>query len=186
MSDIDKPKDNVVRLYDFNGPEYNPSIDQGRLSKQYNRIFRIMSDGQWRTYEEIASLSGDPENSISAQLRHMRKPRFGSHVIERRSRDDREKGLYEYRLTVNHEGVIEDAPQKFHGGQWYRKGGSLSDGALTVRLHKHKIEKHLTLKEQRLIVERVKSAILEAEREIARARAVPFRQLYLSFEGRVK
>lgn len=186
MSDTGEPRDNVVQLYDFNGPEYNPNIDQERLSKQYNRIFSIMADGGWRTYKEIAALSGDPENSISAQLRHMRKPRFGSHVIERRSRDDREKGLYEYRLTVNHDGVVQQEPQKYHGGQWHRKGGSLSDGALTVRLHKHKVEKHLTLKEQSLIVERVKAAILEAEREIARSRAVPFRQLYLSFEGSMK
>ena len=186
MSDERKSKDNIIQLYDFNGPEYNPNIDQGRLSKQYSRIFSIMADGEWRTYREIAALSGDPENSISAQLRHMRKPRFGSHTIERRSRDGREKGLYEYRLTVNHDGVVHQEPQKFHGGQWHRKGGSLADGALTVRLHKHKINKYLTPKEQRFIADRVKAAILEAEREIAKRRLVPFRQLYLSFEGSVK
>ena len=45
-------------------------------------------------------LKGDPEASASAQLRHLRKPRFGSHTVEKRNRGAREFGLWEYRLTL--------------------------------------------------------------------------------------
>ncbi|KKL56177.1 hypothetical protein LCGC14_2247980, partial [marine sediment metagenome] len=33
---------------------------------------------------EIEDLTGDPPASISAQLRHLRKERFGAHTVERR------------------------------------------------------------------------------------------------------
>lgn len=82
----------------YNGPEYVPERDHERLKSQTERIFDLMRDGQWRTLPEIARLTRDPPASISAQLRHLRKPRFGAHTIERRSR----KGaLFEYRLIVN-------------------------------------------------------------------------------------
>lgn len=42
---------------------------------------------------------GDPAASVSAQLRHLRKPRFGGFVVEKRPRGDRERGLWEYRLA---------------------------------------------------------------------------------------
>lgn len=82
----------------YNGPEYIPERDHARLSGQTERIFNLMRDRLWRSLPEIARSTGDPEASISAQLRHLRKPRFGAHTIERRSR----KGaLFEYRLIVN-------------------------------------------------------------------------------------
>jgi hypothetical protein len=56
-----------------------------------------MKDGQWRTLEQIADMTGDPTPSVSAQLRHLRKPRFGSHTVDRRHVGG---GLYEYRLEV--------------------------------------------------------------------------------------
>jgi len=34
-------------------------------------------------------------------LRHLRKDRFGSHVVEKQPRGDRSHGLFEYRLIVN-------------------------------------------------------------------------------------
>lgn len=58
-----------------------------------------MADGQWRTFAEIHALTGDGEASISAQLRNLRKNRFGAHQVERRSRGDRSRGLWEYRLV---------------------------------------------------------------------------------------
>lgn len=87
----------------FNGADYSPAHDDVRLSTQYRRIFDLMADGQWRTYSEIAAVTGDPEASISAQLRHARKPGFGGHTVEKRVRGERERGLYEYRLIVNGE-----------------------------------------------------------------------------------
>lgn len=85
----------------FNGPAYEKATDQGRLTGQILRVFSLMCDGKWRTLVEIARETRDPEASISAQLRHLRKARFGSHTVERRNRGDREQGLYEYRLVVN-------------------------------------------------------------------------------------
>jgi hypothetical protein len=84
----------------FNGPAYDPSSDNARLTGQILRIFDLMKDGQWRTLSEINRATGDPQASISAQLRHLRKKRFGSHTVDRRSRGERESGLYEYKLTV--------------------------------------------------------------------------------------
>jgi hypothetical protein len=85
----------------FDGSDYEPSHDDHRLVPQYERIFFLMKDGEWRTLSEIEALTGYPGASISAQLRHMRKERFGSHVVEKRPREGRDQGLYEYRLIVN-------------------------------------------------------------------------------------
>lgn len=82
----------------FNGPEYQTEQDHVRLKYQHDRVKHVMKDGEWRTLDEIAQLTQDPLASISAQLRHLRKKRFGSWVVERRARGDRSNGLFEYRL----------------------------------------------------------------------------------------
>jgi hypothetical protein len=87
----------------FDGATYDPAADDARLSGQLCRIWDVIADGGWHTLGEIAAATGDPEASISAQLRHLRKPRFGHHTIERRTRGLREHGLYEYRLIVQAE-----------------------------------------------------------------------------------
>lgn len=84
----------------FNGPAYDPGLDNVRLTGQIERIFKLMRDGAWRTLAEIESETGDGQASISAQLRHLRKARFGGHSVERQPRGDRTTGLYEYRLIV--------------------------------------------------------------------------------------
>jgi len=40
----------------------------------------------WLTLEELAKLTHYPQASISAQLRHLRKPEYGGHVVEKRPR----------------------------------------------------------------------------------------------------
>ena len=85
----------------FDGPAYEPEYDQIRLTGQIRRIFLCMRDNQWRTLDEIAHITEDPITSISAQLRHLRKKRFGSHTVDRRPKGNRQYGLWEYRLTVN-------------------------------------------------------------------------------------
>lgn len=82
----------------FNGPAYNPHYDDKRLTGQLHRIFELMSDGVGRTLDEIAVRTGDPPASISANLRHLRKKRFGSHTVSRKIRGDRTRGLWEYQL----------------------------------------------------------------------------------------
>lgn len=80
----------------FDGPDVTEA-DTQRLTHQHDRLFKLMSDGRWRTLPGIAAVTKDPEASISAQLRHLRKPRFGGHTVERRRV---EGGLWEYRLLV--------------------------------------------------------------------------------------
>jgi hypothetical protein len=80
----------------FDGPEYVPTRDNGRLSGQISRVYNALKDGERRTLSQLAHITGDPEASISAQIRHLRKPRFGSNNIERQHRGH---GLYAYRLN---------------------------------------------------------------------------------------
>lgn len=82
----------------FNGPEYKTIDDHERLNSQHGRIKSLMLDSNWRTLDEISRTTGDPVASISAQLRHLRKERFGSFKVERRPRNDRKNGLFEYRV----------------------------------------------------------------------------------------
>jgi len=84
----------------FNGPLFDRVADTPRLLKQHERIRNLMLDGAWRTLDEIAAKTGDPPASVSAQLRHLRKPRFGAFRIEKRARGERERGLFEYRLEA--------------------------------------------------------------------------------------
>jgi hypothetical protein len=79
----------------FNGPAYVPAVDGERLTKQHEVIRDFMLDGQWHTLPEIEAATGFPQASISAQLRHLRKERFGAFTI------DKERvtgGLWQYRL----------------------------------------------------------------------------------------
>jgi len=68
--------------------------DCARLEGQTLRIYRLMIDGTWRTLEEIGRATGDPQPSISSQLRHLRKPRFGAHIVDKQRRGNQ----WEYRL----------------------------------------------------------------------------------------
>lgn len=92
--DRDRPDVQAPR---FNGPDYDPRRDNVRLTGQLLRVFEAMKSGAWRTVEEIAAITGDPPTSISAQLRHLRKPRFGGYTVERRRRTG---NLSEYRVVV--------------------------------------------------------------------------------------
>ncbi len=60
--------------------------------------------GSWLTLRELAQLTQYGEASISAQLRHLRKPKYGRYIVEKRVRrglvlSDVEHGaVWEYRL----------------------------------------------------------------------------------------
>ena len=71
----------------FEGPADN-ARDCDRLCIQIDHIYELMSDGEWRTLAEIEETTGYPQASISAQLRHLRKLRFGGHVVDKRRRND--------------------------------------------------------------------------------------------------
>lgn len=98
---------------EFDGPAYDPEADKDRLSNQLGRIYHLMRDHEWRTLDEIHERTGEPTASVSAQLRHLRKARFGSYRVERRHRGEPAHGLFEYRVLppdgrVEH--VVADVP----------------------------------------------------------------------------
>jgi hypothetical protein len=80
------------------GPAFSQKKDGARISKQHERIRDLMLDGVWRSLHRIATLTGYPEASISAQLRHLRKERFGSYAVDRKRADD-PSGTWVYRVS---------------------------------------------------------------------------------------
>jgi len=86
--------------YVFDGSDYVPKLDRVRLTGQILRIFNFMLDGEWHTLGEIEFETGDPQASISAQLRHLRKDRFGNYTVLKRRKGIESKGLWEYQLVI--------------------------------------------------------------------------------------
>jgi len=84
----------------FNGPDYVEEFDADRLQGQIKAVYDCMKDGNWRTLFEIEVIINAPQASISAQLRHLRKKRFGGHTINKRRRGDEKHGWFEYQLVV--------------------------------------------------------------------------------------
>lgn len=81
----------------FGGSTYEPSRDFDRLSRQAQRVAQFMERGNWVTLSEIAEATGDPEASVSARLRDMRK--IGLTV----EREYVSQGLWRYRLKTRPE-----------------------------------------------------------------------------------
>lgn len=80
----------------FDGKTYEPS-DGPRLGGQLAQAAPQMRDGQWRTLYEIAHATGCTTQSVSARLRDLRKPRYGSHPVERRRVS---AGVFQYRACA--------------------------------------------------------------------------------------
>jgi hypothetical protein len=70
-----------------------------RMGGQLACITALMADGEWRTLREIARATGAPAPSVSAQLRHLRKPQYGASVVKRRSTGGMD--AFEYRVTLS-------------------------------------------------------------------------------------
>ena len=89
-----------VSVY-FDGETYEPEHDKIRLTGQLGRVYQTLQDGQWHTLEGIAEKHRtrghtDSLQGLSARLRDLRKPRFGSHTIERKRLHG---GTWVYRLV---------------------------------------------------------------------------------------
>ena len=84
------------------GPAYNEVIDGQRIKHQLEIIRDwMLSHSLWKTLAEIEQVTDYPQASISAQLRHLRKPRFGNYIVEKRRRSG--GGTWEYRVRVRAE-----------------------------------------------------------------------------------
>jgi len=67
-------------------------------------MLEVADRGKWLTLDEIAGITEFGEASVSAQLRHLRKPRNGRYRVEKRRRHSgeteigRDTGLWEYQV----------------------------------------------------------------------------------------
>lgn len=82
-------------------------FDEARHTGQLRDVYRTMRDGKWRTLWElridVATKFGThyPEQSISARVRDLRKPKFGGYEVLRRPASEcHNDGLFEYRLNT--------------------------------------------------------------------------------------
>ena len=82
----------------FDGSDYRPERDDERLDKQIDRVKLATRDGIPKTLAAIARECGDPEASVSAQLRHLRKDRHGAHTVDKIYFS---QGIYLYKVTLN-------------------------------------------------------------------------------------
>jgi hypothetical protein len=96
---VENPSNDIrgFRPLEFDGETYEPKRDHQRLASQYDRVFKAMRDGRWRTPQEIERLTDCSWASISARLRDMRKEKFGQHRVNREYVGN---GLYMYQLLV--------------------------------------------------------------------------------------
>jgi hypothetical protein len=96
----DSPPARVERLAPedaFDGRTYVPELDYERLGAQMRRVWDAMSDGQWWTLAGLSEHTGDPEASVSARIRDLRKKKMGGYVVVRQRIGG---GLYRYRLEL--------------------------------------------------------------------------------------
>ena len=97
---FDVPPAPPSRNEHFDGADYDEELDEVRLTGQLLDVWKVavnrVSNGGWFTVDYICQRTGYPANSVQAQLRNLRKPRFGSYLVERRR--VAESGLYEYRV----------------------------------------------------------------------------------------
>ena len=77
------------------GTTFNHTFDAERLACQARKVYDLMRDSQWRTLSEIRELISQPEASISARLRDLRKLGL---TVERRRRGNPKQGIHEYRV----------------------------------------------------------------------------------------
>ncbi len=83
------------------------TLDYARLKRQLEVVRAVMLSasicGAWLTLEELAKITGYPPASFSADLRHLRKSRYGAYLVEKRRRGNRASGLWEYRVAAGKE-----------------------------------------------------------------------------------
>jgi Fic family protein len=85
------------------GPAYDDKLDGERINKQQARIRNFMLNAGWKTLGEIEGVLNYPQASISAQLRHLRKRRFGSFIVDKQRRG----AAWEYKVSPPKEETAE-------------------------------------------------------------------------------
>ena len=81
----------------FDGNTYESKKDFQRLTAQLGKVSNALMSAKWLTLAELEQLLHEPQASISARIRDLRKPKFGGLLIDRRRRSE---GTFEYRLDM--------------------------------------------------------------------------------------
>lgn len=82
---------------EFGGATYNEQRDGSRLKAQLERVRSYLLSHVWVTLREVAEATGDPESSVSARIRDLRKTQFGAYTIDR---EYVSRGLWRYRIKI--------------------------------------------------------------------------------------
>lgn len=98
LDDYRRSVEALVHQREFKGQTYDPDQDHGRLKAQLHRVKTLMLDGTRRTLRQIADATGDPEASVSARLRDLRRLEHGAYVVQR-ERVPGARGLFTYQIT---------------------------------------------------------------------------------------
>lgn len=89
---------------EFDGDTFDPFVDGIRLSSQLSLVASVMADGAWWTIPGVVNeirvrhAVRCSDTGVSARIRDFRKPRHGSHQVERRRVNG--GGLWEYRVVI--------------------------------------------------------------------------------------
>jgi hypothetical protein len=86
-----------LNTHHFDGKTYDPVLDGKRLGSQLKIVAFCLSNGHYWTLSALAGAANCSECSASARLRDLRKPRFGSYLIERKRFKD---NLWMYRMVI--------------------------------------------------------------------------------------
>jgi hypothetical protein len=94
----------MSKKYKFSGDDYVEARDLDPLSKQIDRVLAVMMDQKKRSVaklqQRIIEKFGitDPENSLQAQLRNLRKADNGGYEVPRFRIENGGRGYYVYKL----------------------------------------------------------------------------------------
>ena len=80
---------------EFDGDDYVSRRDKPRLTLQIHQVRMYMENNDWLSVKQISDDLNFPEASVSAQIRNLRKEKFGNRIGERRYQGN---GLYEFKL----------------------------------------------------------------------------------------
>ena len=93
---VPRKTEHLDDIPDFDGHHIDQKKDAPRLTRQLKKIVEIVTDGAWYTVDEIHARTEFPHASISAQLRNLRKAKFGGWAVEGRYRKNLR--IFEYRF----------------------------------------------------------------------------------------
>jgi len=91
----------VLKAPHFDGDTYDPELDHLRLTTQLDRVRDLLLRHSpiWLTLSQVSAMLAEPEASVSARIRDLRKAKFGGFEVQaRRQPTFGRRGIWEYRI----------------------------------------------------------------------------------------